>query len=140
MLIKALIPYYPYYIFSLAVIILLTAVTEIIFPSFIFSIWMKWINSRFFRLQGIAYMVGGFPLTQMRGSAAGFIMLIIGLIIVLTGPFILFYPDKFLSMINSEKELLNNDHKSLIYGDAAMKIAASTVLFFNSYKIILDLF
>ncbi len=131
--------YYPYYIFSLAILLFFISLIELFFPSKVFELWMKWIDSKFFRFQGIVYMIGGFPLTQIHHTIAGYIMFVMGIIVVLMGPFILFYPEKFLSIVKAEEELLHNDHKYLIWGDAVMKIIASFVLLFNTYRIIFNL-
>ncbi|HON78720.1 MAG TPA: hypothetical protein PK544_09540 [Spirochaetota bacterium] len=87
------------YIVSIGIIFTSIGIFELLMPGKAFLAWKKWSRNRFFFLHGLMLITIGFPMTFYKGafSAAVFV---IGLIIVLTGPFVLLYPEKIREMFH----------------------------------------
>ena len=104
------------------------------FPYRMFLMWKKWVLNRFFRLHGIILIFTGLPLTVYNGYLSR-IIFIIGLVVVFSGPFILIYPEKFISLFENSDELFSkNDIKVMIFLDAFLRSGASVVFFISCWK------
>ena len=120
---------FKYFIFLLASIQILIGLTELIAPVLSYGLWKKWVGNH-----GFFLIAAGFPLTIYRGYFSG-ILFAIGLIIVLTGPFVLIYPEKIRALFSeAEKDLNQKSIKNLIYFDAAMRVVFSLILFASFYR------
>jgi len=85
--------FFKYFIITLASIQAALGIAELTAPSMMYGFWRKWVSSRFFFIHGMLLIVAGFPLTVYKGEFSG-VLFIIGLVIVLSGPFVLIYPEK----------------------------------------------
>jgi hypothetical protein len=101
-------------------------------PRRAFALWRRWATHRLFFLHG-AFLIGtGFPLVLYRGPLSTPIF-IIGVVIVLTGPFILIYPEKFRDMFNSlENEVGPERIPALMRTESIIRIAMGAVLLAGS--------
>lgn len=125
---------FKYFIFLLASIQILIGLTELIAPVLSYGLWKKWVGNHYFFVHGFFLIAAGFPLTIYRGYFSG-ILFAIGLIIVLTGPFVLIYPEKIRALFSeAEKDLNQKSIKNLIYFDAAMRVVFSLILFVSFYR------
>lgn len=106
---------------------ILLSILEAGFPLTFFYFWKKWISNRFFCLHGLALIAGGFPLVMYTGKFSTMIF-ISGIVITLTGPFILLYPDKIRSMIDSMSLEINVDEiRRLVYIDAFIRCSLGSI-------------
>ena len=125
---------FKYFIFLLASIQILIGLTELIAPAGSYRLWKRWTWNRFFYIHGIFLIAAGFPLTIYKGHFSG-ILFVIGLIIVLTGPFVLIYPEKIRGVFSeAEKEMKPESIKQLIYFDSAMRICFAAILYISFYR------
>ena len=85
------------YIFSIGIIFTAIGLFELLMPGKAFLAWKKWSGNKFFFLHGLILITAGFPMTFYKGVFSTAIF-IIGLTIVLTGPFVLLYPEKIRDM------------------------------------------
>lgn len=117
------------YFLILGIIIFLVGLTEIILPKKMISIWNRWINSKFFYLHGLVLIIFGIPLTIKQPGILGTLIFIIGIFIIISGPLILLYSDKFkesfYEMIN---EFSTSDITRLVRVDGTTRIAFGLIL------------
>ncbi len=110
------------YILILGILQLLAGIFEIFSPVKAFYLWKQWIENKFFILHGIILIAVGFPLTIYNNSLSD-ILFIIGLIYVLSGPFVIIYPEKIKSVFSSYYEETGNDGgKKVIIFDSLLRI------------------
>ena len=88
------------YVFTFGVVASAIGIGELLMPGKAFFLWKKWAGNRFFFLHGLMLIAAGFPLTFYKGVFSTAIFAV-GLIIVLTGPFILLYPEKVRDMFET---------------------------------------
>jgi hypothetical protein len=120
------------YLTILGALLFLLAMLEFFFPLVIFRIWQKWLNHKLFPLHGVILMAGGLPATLFRDTIAGKLMLIVGIVIVFSGPFVLFFADRVRHYFyESIKELNNEELKHLVYVDAVMRGLVGLLFFFT---------
>jgi hypothetical protein len=125
---------FKYFIFLLASVQFLTGLTELIAPVMSYGFWKRWVRNRYFYIHGLFLIAAGFPLTIYKGYFSG-ILFVIGLIIVLTGPFILIYPEKIKEVFYEAERDMNPDSiKKLIYFDSAMRISFAVILYISFYR------
>lgn len=126
--------FYKYFILLLATIQGTVGLAELLAPARMYRLWKKLISSRFFFIHGFLLICAGFPLTLYKGELSG-ILFYIGLFIVLTGPFVIIYPDKLKkSFYEAEIEIKPENLYKLVYFEAFMRIGLSFILFFSYYK------
>ena len=107
---------------------------EFIFPARAFNTWSSWSANRFFPLHGVLLIVGGLPLTIHRGYLSS-VIFYIGLVVVLSGPFVLLYPEKVREAFSySSEEFNGNSLKKIIRFDALLRLATSVILALSYYK------
>ncbi|MBN2158142.1 MAG: hypothetical protein JW807_02010 [Spirochaetes bacterium] len=115
------------YILSIGILLVFVGSVEAGLPLRAFAFWKAWVSQKAFFLHGIALIAGGFPLTLYNGPISPFIF-IIGLFAVLTGPFVLLYPDKIRAMFQSVAgEMKDDGIKKIVRVEAFLRIAAGTV-------------
>jgi len=125
---------FKYFIFLLASIQILTGLTELAAPVKSYGLWKRWIGNRYFFVHGFFLIAAGFPLTIYGGYFSG-ILFAIGLIIALTGPFVLIYPEKIRAIFDEAgKDFNEMSVKKLMYFDAAMRVVFSLILFVSFYR------
>lgn len=120
---------------SLYVLILGTVFTamgsaELTFRERAFRFWMGWFAHRLFFLHGAVLIALGFPLTFYDGKWSAFVF-IVGLIMVLTGPFMLIYPEKIresFSEISSEAG--EESLRGLVVFDAAVRVVVGLLFIY----------
>lgn len=122
------------YLFFLAVFLLLQAAVELIIPEKMYAIQRKWIFHRWYPLHGLVLSFGGLPLTFFRESAAGKIMLAAGIIIVMTGPFIIFYTAKVRSFFEESEKEMGDNRRKLMYLDAVVRMSVAAIILFTMIR------
>jgi hypothetical protein len=121
------------YVLVLGIFLAALGLLELVFPMKAFAAWKKWSSNRFFFLHGIVLIAGGFPLTLYRGPLSTLIF-IMGFIVVVTGPFLLIYPEKFRGMFGSiEDEISPVGIKKMIITEALVRILAGIVFITASF-------
>lgn len=121
------------YVLVFGVILCATACTEILIPSKMLAFWRGWISHRLFYLHGAFLILVGVPLTCYTHRLTGRLIMVIGLLIVFTGPFILFYSERVSSMIlTSMEEMRHSGKLTLIYTDSAVRIAAGILFIYSA--------
>ncbi len=117
-----------FYVLLLGGFLLIIGFLEFLFPNRAFRSWESWVSHRMFYLHGILLIAAGFPLTVYRGAFSS-IIFFIGLFMVLSGPFILFYPEKIKGSFRSlQDELVEKGIKKIMFFDAAMRLAAGSLM------------
>lgn len=115
------------YVLSLGVLLVIVGAAEACIPLRAFALWKAWTSQKVFFLHGIALIAGGFPLTMYSGPLSAFLF-VVGLFAVLTGPFVLIYPEKIRAMFQSVAgEMKEGDVKKMIWIEAALRITVGTV-------------
>ncbi len=96
--------------------------------------WRVWVANRFFPFHGVALIFIGLPLTIYKGYLSK-VIFIIGLFIVLMGPFVLIYPEKIRGVFSeSESALSDRERRAMIYVDALVRFSAGAVFFISCWK------
>jgi len=120
------------YIFILGIIQLIIGISETIFPNQTFSLWSKWIKNRLFPFHGLLMIGAGFPLTMYNSILSG-IIFPFGLVVTLTGPFILIYPEKIRTSFDIMNEKISSNQKRrILLTDAFLRIA-SGIIFITAF-------
>ncbi len=115
------------YILILGIVLMLIGGIEVILPLRAFWFWQEWFSKKLFFLHGSLLIIAGFPLTIYKGPLST-ILFIFGLLAVMTGPFILIYPDKIRQMFQAmAEEIKEPDIKKIIYAEGLMRIAAGII-------------
>jgi hypothetical protein len=115
------------YILTLGIILVLIGGIEIIIPLKVFGFWKKWVSGKLFFLHGLLLIAAGFPLTIYKGPLSP-VLFIFGLIAVLTGPFVLIYPEKIrLMFLAMAEETGDADMKKIIYAEGLLRISAGII-------------
>ena len=123
-----------YFIALFGSIQLIISVAEFIFPERSFLAWRIWISSRYFPLHGAALILTGFPLTIYSGYLSS-VIFFIGIVVVLTGPFILIYPEKIREAFDYSAGIFEQKNiKKIIRFDSAVRLATGIVLIVSYYK------
>jgi len=111
------------YIFFFGIFVFCLGFAELFFSEKTYMLWKKFINSKFYFFYGILLIIFGFPLTLYHGKFSTLIF-VIGMIIVLTGPFILIYPEKMKKIYaQTEDEFGEEEMDRVIFFDAIIRIA-----------------
>lgn len=116
----------------------LAAFSEFITPVRMFRFWKIWVLSKYFPAHGIFLIAGGFPLLLFKGSLEGIIFWI-GVFMVLTGPFLLIYPEKLRDVFKTaENDFTPRDLRLIVHTDAFIRLAAGIIVIiacYNNFKI-----
>ncbi len=122
------------YIAAAGIMLILMAVFEFFRPERAFYFFQRYVFYRYFPLHGLFLIAAGFPMILYRGTLSN-IIFVIGVITILTGPFILFYPEKIRNLFAGiTEEMGHAEIRRLIYADASLRLllgalfAAGTVL------------
>jgi len=111
-----------YYILSVGVFLIVLGCLESGFPVKAFNTWKMWSSHRLFFFHGIFLIAAGLPITLFDGFLSGLVF-VIGCIVVLTGPFILLYPEKINEMFHSVSAEMNEQGiKRIVYFEAVIRI------------------
>jgi hypothetical protein len=95
-----------------------------------YRFWMRWFNNRFFFLHGIILVALGFPLTFYNGQWSTFVF-IVGLFMVVTGPFVIIYPEKIRESFSEiSLEMGEEAVKWLVLFDSAVRLVIGIVLLY----------
>lgn len=117
---------------------LVMALLGFFFPLRTFNMWRLWILNRFFPLHGFALICIGFPLTVYRGYLSS-IIFYIGLFIVLTGPFVIIYPEKIRRAFDNSNDFFKErDIRIMIYLDALFRSGAGLIFLISCWKTFLS--
>jgi hypothetical protein len=123
--------YFPGYFFCLGAALFLFALSGFIRPLAVHSYWVRWTMSRFFRFHGILLVLGGIPLLHFRGTISGKILFAVGIITLITAPFIIIFPELFRQVFDeTESTLTLDEKKTLVYADSFLRICISALLVF----------
>lgn len=108
------------------------SIFEFIMPHRAFHLWFSYLSGRAFFLHGLLLIAGGLPLVMYRGFLST-IIFIIGVMVILMGPFILIYPEKIRDMFHSVTlDLDPRGIRNLVYFDATVRGLVG-MLFMASY-------
>ena len=118
------------YVLVLGIILSLTGSVELTLRERAFRFWTRWFSHRLFFLHGALLIITGFPLTFYNGKWSTFVF-ITGLVLVLTGPFLLVYPDMIKSNIDEiTRETGESAIRGLVIFDAVVRIIVGTLLLY----------
>ncbi len=122
------------YILVLGITLLLSSMAEFLFPLHAFRFWTWYMSGKKFFLHGAVLISGGLPLVMYRGPLST-VIFIIGALVILTGPFVLIYPEKIRGMyLSVSSELDGRGIRNLVFFDATVRGMAG-MLFTVSYFI-----
>ncbi len=115
------------YVVAAGSVLIIMAIFEISMPERAFSYYSRYVSFRFFPLHGILLIILGFPMIIYRGHLST-VIFIIGVITVLTGPFIIIYPEKIRNLFqNITEEMTAREIKRFIYADAMLRLILGTL-------------
>jgi hypothetical protein len=124
------------YLLILGIFLTVFGTIEVFLPVKIFALWKKWISNRLFFLHGLVLIIIGMPLTCYKHKSVENAIFIIGIVIVFTGPFILFYADKIKHIFTASAELMHKKAiRNIMYFDAAMRIATGSFFIYSYFTI-----
>lgn len=102
--------------------------SELILPARLFSLWKRWVLSKYFPVHGIFLIAGGFPLVIFRGYLEG-IVFWIGVFMILTGPFLLIYPEKVRDVFKTAgNDFTPRDLRIMVHIDSVIRLAAGIIV------------
>ena len=111
-----------FYVLAAGIFLLMLGLIEVIMPNRIFAVWENGSNRLF--LHGLLLICAGLPFTCYGTTISGILIFIVGLIVVFTGPFILFYSAKVRELfLLSMNDMDETDIRRLIYVDATVRFA-----------------
>ncbi|HOK03433.1 MAG TPA: hypothetical protein PKX79_13135 [Spirochaetota bacterium] len=117
-----------YIVVSFALIQGLIFFMEFFFPLKSFELWKRWVFSKFFPSHGIVLIFIGIVLSLYKGYMSR-IIFYIGLIIALTGPLLLIYPEKIRSAFSdAEITFSSGGLKGVIRFDAVIRLLLCVIL------------
>jgi hypothetical protein len=115
------------YVLILGIVLTLIGVIEVVVPLKTFGFWKKWVSGKLFFLHGLLIIAVGFPLTIYKGPLSP-VLFVFGLIAVLTGPFVLIYPEKIRQMFTAmAEETRDADMKKIIYAEGFLRVSAGVI-------------
>jgi hypothetical protein len=124
--------YFSWYVLSIGAFLIVLSAAEFFAAEKVFALWKSWIFHKLFPLHGFLLVCGGLPLTFFRDTVSGKIMFCIGLIVVITGPFILLFPERVRHLFSLTEQDLEDESEAvgLVYFDAVIKGAAGAFFIF----------
>ena len=123
-----------FFVLIFGIIQLLISIMEFVFPGRSFRLWNFWISNRFFPVHGAFLIFTGFPLIMYKGYLSS-IIFYIGLVVVLSGPFVLIYPEKIREAFSFSSETFQEGSlKKIVRFDALMRFAVGFILLISFYK------
>jgi uncharacterized protein YjeT (DUF2065 family) len=115
------------YVIILGAVQVIIGLVELLAPARAYAFWIAWVSHRYFRFHGLGLIAIGLPLVIYTGRLSAAIF-IIGIIMILTGPFLLIYPEKIGVVFNSvSEETGERGQLRLIYGEAILRIAVGAL-------------
>ena len=125
------------YVFILGIVLTVMGIIELLIPIRIFNLWEKWVSHKLFFLHGLLLILLGFPLTLYKNLLNLFIaksIFGIGVIAVLMGPFILFYPEKIRGIfLKISGEVEKKAARRIIYLDAIIRISVGLLFVYSNF-------
>mgnify|MGYP001769751166 CR=1 FL=1 len=125
------------YMFFFGMFQLIIGFLELFLPVRLFKLWKMWTLSTYFPVHGIVLIAAGFPLLFYKGHLAAIIFWI-GVFMVLTGPFLLIYPEKIREVFKTaENDFTPRDLRIMVYVDSVIRLAAGiivTLACFNTFR------
>jgi len=123
-----------FFVLIFGIIQLLISIMEFVFPGRSFRLWNFWISNRFFPVHGAFLIFTGFPLIMYKGYLSS-IIFYIGLVVVLSGPFVLIYPEKIREAFSFSSETFKEQNlKKIVRFDAFVRLITSVILIFSYCK------
>ncbi|MCX7679067.1 MAG: hypothetical protein N2316_07585 [Spirochaetes bacterium] len=115
------------YVIVLGILFTAMGITEIALRQQSYKFWMRWFSHKLFFLHGVALVLLGFPLTFYNGKWSTFVF-IVGLFMVITGPFIIIYPKKIRESFDEiSAEMGEGAVQQLVLFDSAMRLVIGMV-------------
>ena len=112
--------------------------SELILPVRVFKLWKIWVLSKYFPVHGIFLIACGFPLVIFKGYLE-VIIFWIGVFMILTGPFLLVYPEKVRDVFKTaENDFTPRDLRIMVYVDSVIRLAAGIIIStacYNTFRI-----
>jgi hypothetical protein len=122
------------YILLFGIFQLFAGLSELFLPAKLFRLWKTWALSRLFPVHGFVLIAAGFPLIVFKGSLQT-ILFWVGVFMVLTGPFLMIYPEKIRSaFLTAEKDFTPRDLRMIVYVDSFLRIAVGILSIVAWYK------
>lgn len=118
------------YVIALGALFSLMGTIELFLRESSFRFWMRWFEHRLFFLHGIILVLLGFPLTFYNGKWSTFVF-IVGLFMVITGPFVIIYPEKIRESFGEiSSEMGEETVKKLILFDSAVRLIIGIIFLY----------
>ncbi len=118
------------YVIALGGLFSLMGAIELFLRERSFRFWMRWFAHRLFFLHGIILVLLGFPLTFYNGKWSTFVF-IVGLFMVITGPFVIVYPEKIRESFGEiSSEMGEETVKKLVLFDSAVRLIIGIIFLY----------
>ena len=125
--------YFPLYLRVISFALILISLFGYIRPLAAHDRWVKWVSCRFFRFYGLLLAVGTLPLLHFRETISGKILFVVGIITMISAPFIFLFPELFVQVFDeNENEMTSEEKKALIYADSSIRLLVAFLMFFVS--------
>ena len=120
------------YLFVFGLVLCIISTIEFINPLRAFNLWKRWVYHPLFFLHGFFITLLGFPMCIYNGPLSKGIFLT-GIIIVLTGPFILFFPERIReSFTRLDEDMKDEQRRSFIIIDALIRMLVGGLCILSS--------
>ncbi len=118
------------YVIALGTLFFFMGTAELCLRKRFFQFWMRWFAHRLFFLHGIILVLLGFPLTFYNGKWSTFVFLV-GLFMVITGPFVIIYPEKIReSFEDISLEMGEDTVRRLVLFDSAVRLIIGIIFLY----------
>lgn len=118
------------YVIALGIVFSMMGIVEMILREQSYRFWMQWFSHRLFFLHGVLLVILGFPLTFYNGKWSPFVFGV-GLFMVITGPFIIIYPEKIRESFGEISTEMGEDAvKRLVLFDSAVRFVVGLVFLY----------
>jgi hypothetical protein len=115
------------YILIAGIVLVIMGTAELIMPLRAFAFWRSWISKKQFFLHGLLLIAAGFPLTIYTGPLST-VIFIMGLLAVLSGPFVLLYSNKIRTLFEAlSHDIQESQVKKMICVEGSLRIAAGLI-------------
>ncbi len=120
------------YILVFGAVLLVTGCVELAMPARMFAFWKAWVGNRFFFLHGALLIALGLPLTCYNNAPMNAFVFGFGIILVFTGPFILFYANRIRRLFDATTvDMDESSLRHLVYFDAGVRLAIGAAFVYS---------
>lgn len=119
-----------FYVLAIGALFSLMGALELAIRERSYRFWMRWFAHRLFFIHGILLVSLGFPLTFYNGKWSTFVF-IVGLFMVITGPFVIIYPEKIRESFEEISSEMGEDVvKKLVLFDSATRLVIGIIFLY----------